>query len=171
MDLSNIKIKQDLPYPEIGEANECPRTVGILKDLISGKGGEMNAVLQYIYQSTVADKVDADLGELFEEVGIVCMHHTGLLMHAITDFGDLPKYEDSNGYSFNANCVNYAFKLKDMLDVDLLLTQKQIDNYKQAINLVQNQSLKNLLTRILKDKETWCESLKQLRGTIKFLSI
>ncbi len=171
MDLSEIKIRQEQDYPKIHNANECPRTVGILKDLISGRGGELNAVLQYIYQSTVADKADVDLGELFEEVGIVCMHHTGLLMHAVTEFGGLPKYEDSNGYSFNANCVNYAYKLKDILDVNLTLTQNQIDHYKQAINLVKNDSLKNLLIRILKDKELWLQSLKLLRGTVKFLSV
>ena len=171
MDLGEIKIRQELNYPEIEDATECGRTVGVLKDLVSARGGELNEVLQYVYQSTVADKSDADLGQLFEEVGIVCMNHTGLLMHAITDFGGLPKYEDGNGYPFNMSCIKYTYKLKDMLDDNIVLTQNQIDNYKKAINMVSNVSLQKLFERIIKDKEVWLESLKTLRGTIKFLSV
>ncbi len=171
MNLNEISLKVNSPYPEIVDANPCKTTVGVLKDLINSRGGELNSVLQFIYQSTIADSTNAELGELFEEIAITDMNHIGLLMHAVVDFGGNPKYEDANGVPFNSNCVKYLTKLKDMLDYNITMLKESIENYHQAINYVNNQSLKNLLTRLVEDKHKQLEALTYIKNTVKFMSV
>ena len=170
MDLNNILVKEKKDYPEIENAIDDNQTVAILKDLAFSKQGELAAVLTYIFQSTIADKSNDDLGELFEEIAITEMAHLGLLMHAICAFGGVPKYETSNGVPFNTNWVNYNAKLKDMLEQNIKGEQEAIENYNQAIKMVKNQSLKDLFARIILDEQKHVEALKQVRATVQFLS-
>ena len=171
MNLDEIKLRTGTPYPEIVDAKACAKCVAVLKNLIAERGGELNSVLQFIYQSTVADSSDADLGELFEEIAITDMEHVGLLMHAIVDFGGDPKYETSNGVAFNANCVRYLTKLKDMLEYNIALIEQAKENYNTATQMVSNVSLKQLLTRIAEDKQKQLEALTYIKNTVKFLSV
>ena len=129
MDLDSIKVRVDKPYPKIVGATNEPMTVSILKNLASARTSELSAVLQYIYQSVVADKTMSDIADILEEIGIVEMTHLDMLMHAITDFGGIPKYEDSNGYQFNTNYINYNTKLKDMLNNNIVAEQKAIAEF------------------------------------------
>ena len=170
MDLTGIDLRINEKYPEIKDAVRCPKTVSVLKDLLSARGGELHSVLQFIFQSTQADKTNADIGALFEEMGIINMRHLGLLMHAITDFGGVPKYEDCAQMPFNINCVNYSLKLKDMLDADIMLTKESIKNYKTASTMVKNESLISLFARIIKDKEKQLKALKKVKDSVQFLS-
>lgn len=171
MDLNNILVKAAGDYPQIVDATDDNLTVAILKDLAFSKQGELGAVLTYIFQSTIADKSNSELGELFEEIAITEMAHLGLLMHAITAFGGLPKYETGNGVPFNVNWVNYSTKLKDMLEQNIRGEQIGIDNYNQAIKMVKNQSLKDLFARIILDEQKHIEAQKQVQATVQFLSI
>lgn len=170
MDLDDIIVRAKGEYPKIENATDDMQTVAILKDLAFAKEGELAAILTYIFQSTIADKSNSELGELFEEIAIVEMTHLGLLMHAISAFGGVPKYEASNGMAFNSSCVNYNTKLKDMLEQDIKTEQDGINDYNQAIKMVRNESLKNLLARIILDEQKHIEALKQVRATVQFLS-
>ena len=116
MNFEDIKVKVDLPYPKIENATNDYNTVAILKNLATSKQGELNGVLQYIYQSVVADSVNSEIASIFEEISIVEMMHLSMLMHAISDFGGVSKYEDSNGNGYNVSNINYSLKLKDMLN-------------------------------------------------------
>lgn len=167
----DIRVRAEQDYPEIVDAKEDSQTVAILKNLAFAKEGELNAILTYIFQSTIADKSNPDVGRVFEEIAMVEMIHLSLLMHAITSFGGVPKYETANGYPFNCNQINYTTKLKDMLDLNIKSEQVGVENYKQAFTMVKNQSLKDLLERIILDEEKHIETLKHIRDTVQFLSL
>ncbi len=171
MDFGSINLKDASPYPEINSATDCPRTCAILSDLISAQGGEVSLVMQFTFQSAVADKINADLGQFFEEAGIMNMHHIGLLMHAICSFGGMPKFEDGNSMPYTANYINYNSKLKDMLNNDITATTNSINNYNHAIKLVKNDSLKNLLARIVKDKQKQLNALNTILNNVNFYSV
>ncbi len=170
MNLKDIKVKIDKPYPEIVGACDDTMTVSILKNLIS-RPGELGAVLQYIYQSVVADKTMEEIGGIIEEIGIVEMIHLDLLMHAVTDFGGVPKYEDGQGNYFNTNCINYTTKLKEMLDNNIRAENMAINSYREAIKRVKNESLKNLFSRIIEDEEQHIKVFQYIRDSVRFLSI
>lgn len=171
MNFEDIKVKSDLPYPEIVGATNDYNTVAILKNLATSKMGELNGVLQYVYQSVVADESNKDIASIFEEIAIVEMMHLDLLMHAIMDFGGVPKYEDANGNPYNVSNINYSMKLKDMLQTNIKDEQMAIEAYNQAIGRVKNESLKSLLERIVVDEQLHLEAFKKILNNVTFMSI
>lgn len=171
MEFLDVELRAMKPYPQIENATDDAQTVAVLKDLANGRDGELNGILTYIFQSTIADKTNADIGEIFEEIAIVEMRHLGLLMHAICSFGGTPKYEISSGAPFNIGGVNYSLKLKDMLEANIRGEQAAIANYTQAIKMVKNESLKELFERIILDEQKHVDALKQIRAQVQFLSV
>ena len=171
MNFSDIQVKIDRPYPEIVNAEEDVTTVNIIKNLSSSRVGELAGILQYIYQSVIADKTHNEIAEIFEEIGVVEMLHLDMLMHAITMFGGVSKYEDAQGNFFNTANLNYSVKLKDMLENNIRAESVAIDNYKMAINKVKNQSLKDLFARIIEDEERHLEIFKRIRDNVQFMSV
>ncbi len=171
MDFSDVEVKINKPYPEIVNVEEDVTTVAILKNLANSRVGELAGVLQYVYQSVIADKTNQNIGEIFEEIGIVEMIHLDMLMHAITMFGGVAKYEDAQGNFFNTANLNYTVKLKDMLANNIRAEMQSIDNYKMAMNRVKNQSLKDLFARIIEDEERHIEIFKRIKNSVEFMSI
>ena len=153
MDINKIEIRASTEYPEIVGATNDPKTVGILKDLLSSRISEVTAIMQYFYQSRIAKGVEDDISSLLEEIAIVEMEHMELLMDAIISFGGTPIYTNSKGQYFNASYVNYATKLKDMLDSNIFSEQQAINDYSNAQNMVNNKSLKDLFARIIEDEQ------------------
>lgn len=171
MNFENIQVKINKPYPQIENANDSQQTVAILKNLANTRSGELRAVLQYVYQSVVADSVEEEIASIFEEIGIVEMMHLDMLMHAMTEFGGIPEYNDSQRNPFNSTFVNYATKLSEMLDNNIQGESLAIENYKQAIARVDNESLKQLFARIIEDEEQHIKVFKKIRDSVRFLSV
>lgn len=171
MNLENIEVKLNTPYPKIENAQEDRTTVSVLKNLLSSRVSELTGVLQYAFQSVVADRTDNEIASILEEISIVEMLHMEKLMHAITDFGGVPRFEDSQGVNFNSSYVYYSTKLKDMLDANIAGEKRAIEDYTSAIAKVKNESLKNLLKRIIQDEELHIKIFKQIKNNVEFLSI
>jgi len=171
MNFENIQVKINKPYPQISKAKDDLQTVGVLKNLANTRAGELRAVLQYVYQSVVADSVEEEIASIFEEIGINEMMHLDMLMHAITEFGGIPEYNDSQRNAFNSNFVNYTTNLNEMLDNNIQGESLAIENYKQAIMRVENQSLKDLFARIIEDEEQHIKAFKKIRDSVRFLSV
>ena len=167
----DIKVRLDSDYPQIVNAVDDPKVVAILKDLLSSRQGEIAGILQYFYQSRIANSTDEDVARLLEEVSIVEMGHMELLMNAIVMFGGTPIYNNSRGQYFNASYINYSIKLKDMLDNNIVAEQSAIQDYTNAQRLVSNQSLKDLFARIIEDEQIHLQTFKKLRDSVSFLSI
>ena len=169
MNIRDLQIKLDKPYPEIVNAEDDALTVNILKNLASSRTGELAGVMQYIYQSVIADKTNEDIASVFEEIGVVEMMHLDMLMHAITAFGGLPKFEDANGNFFNTANLNYSDRLIDMLENNIRAETMAIDNYLVAIDNVNNESLKRLLERIIEDERRHLEIFNRIKSSVKFM--
>lgn len=170
MSFEDVEVRVNKPYPEIVGAVDDRRTVGILKNLANGKVGEFAASGQYIFQSVVADEINEEIGGIFEEIGVVEMMHLDMLMHAISDFGGTPKYEDTNGNFFNTANLNYAERLIDMLENNIRAETMSIDNYLVAIDNVNNESLKRLFERIIEDERRHLEIFNRIKSNVKFMS-
>ncbi len=171
MKFEDVEVKINKPYPELTNIEEDVTTVNILKNLANGKFGELAGSSQYIFQSVVADKTEEEIASIFEEIGVVEMLHLDMLMHAISEFGGIPKYEDSNGNFFNTVSLNYSIKLKDMLDGNIRAESMAIESYKNAIMRVKNKSLKALFERIIEDEMRHLEIFKRIRDNVQFMSL
>ena len=97
--------------------------------------------------------------------------HLDMLMHAITAFGGVPRYEDAQGNYFNTANLNYSIKLKEMLENNIKAESITIENYKIAIGKVKNQSLKDLFFRIIEDEERHIEIFKRIKDNVEFMSV
>ena len=171
MEIKNIQIRKNSMYPEIINASDSSKTVAILQDLLSSRQGELAGVMQYFYQAVLANQFEQEIGEILEEISVVEMEHVELLMNAIVAFGGNPKYDNSRGQPFNTSYINYSSKLKDILEANIIGEQIAIREYTNAINLVDNKSLKDLLARIIEDEQLHLNTFKNLKNTTKFLSI
>lgn len=171
MNFNDIEVKINKPYPELVDVEEDFLTVNVLKNLSSSRVGELSGVLEYIYQSVISEKTNSEIASIFEEIGIVEMMHLDMLMHAISLFGGIPKYEDSQGIFFNAANLIYPIKLKDMLENNIKAESIAIENYKMAINKVKNKSLKELFARIIEDENRHLEIFKRIRDNVEFMSV
>lgn len=170
MSFEDIEVRVNKPYPEIVGATDDKRTVAILKNLANGKMGEFGASGQYIFQSVVADETNEEIGSIFEEIGVVEMMHLDMLMHAITDFGGVPTYQDSSGNFFNTANLNYSQRLVDMLENNIRAETMAIDSYMIAIESVSNESLKRLFERIIEDERRHLEIFNRIKSSVKFMS-
>ena len=171
MNFDDVEVKVNKPYPEIKDAKDDMATVSILKNLASGRIGEFAGASQYIYQSVIADKTNEDIAKIFEEIGVVEMMHLDMLLHAITEFGGIPKYDDAQGIFFNTATLNYSLKLRDMLDNNIKAELMAIENYRTAISRINNDSLKRLFERIIEDEMRHVEIFKTIRDNVEFMSI
>ena len=171
MNLREVEVKLNKPYPEIVGAVDDLTTATILKNLASSRVGELPAVLQYVYQSVIADQTNSEIAAILEEIGVVEMIHLDMLMHAISMFGGIPKYEDSQNNYFSTSNLNYTQKLSDMLENNIHAELTAIENYKFAISRVKNESLKRLFERIIEDEQRHVEIFKLIRSSVEFLSI
>ena len=171
MDNLNLKVRSSEEYPEITNANNDPRVVELLKDLLASRDGEIEGILQYFYQSRIAKQVNKEISEILEEISIVEMEHMQLLMDAIIDFGGIPKYQNGKAQPYSTTYINYSIKLKDMLDINIQGEQQAIKRYTVVQELVSNQSLKKLLSRITEDEKLHLEAFKLLKNTVNFLSV
>ena len=124
-----------------------------------------------MYQSVVADKVNPEIGEIFEELSVIKTTHLDMLMHAITEFGGNPKFEDGQNAMFNCGYVFYSQKLKEMLEFDMLCCNQTIENLKLVISSVKCESLIQLLSRLLEDEQMHQSVLKKIFNSVQFLSI
>lgn len=171
MNFDDIEIKINKPYPALTDIKENKTTVMLLKNLVSSKSGVLSSILRLIYQSVTADKSNSEIGEIFEEIGVVKITHMDMLMHAISIFGGNPKFEDAQGNSFNTSNVFYSTKLKDMLEFNILNCNQTIQNYQNAIERIDNNSLKSLLERLIADEENFKQIFTKILNSVQFLSI
>lgn len=171
MDFSNIVVKVNEPYPEIVGATENAKTVKVLKDLMSSSEGELTAILTYFYQSSVSRCMEPEIADILEEISIVEMQHMDILSNAIVSFGGLPTYTNSRNMQYTTNYINYNTNLKTILTNNIKAEEEAIRNYELGIDLVQNESLKLLFERIIKDEKKHIEIFKMLEKSVKFLMV
>ena len=97
MELKELKVRSNAPYPTITDATNNAKTVRVIKNLMSGYDSELKAVLQYFYQSSLSYKIQPEISKIFEEISVAEMKHMELLSRAIVDFGGDPKYDNGQG--------------------------------------------------------------------------
>lgn len=171
MNLEDIVVRSNESYPQIVDATRDMTTVGIIKNLATSRVGELKAILQYTYQTVISDKINQEIAKILQEIAFVEMMHLDLLMHAETEFGGNAKYEDAQGNMFNTSFMNYTMKLKDMLDYNISAENRAIEEYQNAINRVKNESLKELLKRIIEDEKLHIKAFETIKNNVEFLSI
>jgi len=138
------------PYPEVTGVPD-PATVALLKEDYAGAGGEITAILQYVYQQGRLDD-DPALANAILQIAIVEMMHLDMLGDAIVALGGKPSFDDGHFY-WDASKVDYAQDLKGMLQANIAAEKNAIETYEKHSALTENESVKALLARIAQDEQ------------------
>jgi bacterioferritin len=152
------------PYPEVTGTPD-PATVALLKDSYAGVHGELTAITMYIYQNATSANCGSFANAVLQ-IAICEMIHLDMLADAITTLGGIASFDDGQ-YYWNAGNIDYASSLREMLEADIAAERTAIDNYQKQISQTGNQSVKALLSRIVKDEalhfKFFSETLRALR--------
>ena len=146
-------------YTKIMDAEPENPTISLLADLLSGKDGELSAIMLYFFQEVMTS--DMELKKVLGRIKHDEMTHAKLLADAIVDFGGVPFLCNSHNKFFTTEYVDYALNEKQFLLVDIMEEEIAIKNYQQAIDQVENQSLKKLLGEIQDDEREHLKLLKE----------
>lgn len=135
----------------------------MLYDNFAGEEGELTAVMQYIYEHIELKRYD-NFSKILLNIAIEEMHHLDLLGDLIKKLGGIPYYINKENSAWSGKNVKYHFtSVYEMLTYNIKSEKRAIDNYKEAIKLTQNKSVRDLLERIILDEQTHLEIFNRLR--------
>ena len=149
-------------YTKILDAEPENPTISLLADLLSGKDGELTAIMQYFFQEVMTS--DEQLKKLLGQIKHDEMHHAKLLADAMVAFGGVPYFCNQFNKFFTTEYVDYALSERQFLLTDIRGEEIAIKTYDDAINKVENESLKQLLGEIRDDEK---EHLKLFREQLE----
>ena len=146
-----------LPYPEVcGEIT--PKELGELYDLYAGRFSELTAITSYVYQSIICG--DKELCEVLLKISVTEMEHCEMLGKSILVFGADPVFAGRFNY-FTCEYTNYSKDVREFLSENIRSETSARKAYLELGFKTQNQSLRELLTRIAMDEEGHVKALTE----------
>lgn len=152
-----FKYRADGSYPEVKIHCKNFNYAKLLLEDYTGVGSELTAILQYIYGDRVLLECYPEVSCVLEEIAKVEMTHLHLLAKTINDLGVKPKYRtiscDCQKKYWKANNVSYETELCTLLKTNLEGEKAAIAQYESHIREIDNEDIRCLLKRIIKDEE------------------
>ncbi len=168
MEIKDLPYTTGENYPQITIDDTDKTTVNILKNLYASCGSETTAILQYIYQSYLVEPKEKEIADILSKIALTEMHHHQELGKAIVMLGGVPFYTNSQGVPFSARCIYDGVNLKQMLLANINAESLSIQSYNNAISKINNQSIKQLLSRIVQDEEIHKKTFECLLEYVSF---
>ena len=139
------------------------RYAELLYNIFAGEGGELTAVMQYIYEHIELKRFE-DFSKIMLNIAIEEMNHLDLIGDLIKRLVQKPYFIDSKKNNWSSENIKYHFKnVYDMLNYNIKSEKKAIEGYKEAIKYTQNKSIQKLLERIILDEQTHLEIFNRLK--------
>lgn len=139
------------------------RYAELLYNSFAGEGGELTAVMQYIYEHIELKRFE-NFSKIMLNIAIEEMHHLDLIGDLIKRLGQKPYFIDSKKNNWGSENLKYHFNnVYDMLMFNIKSEKEAIRKYEEAIKCTQNKSIKELLKRIILDEKTHLEIFNRLK--------
>ena len=150
-------------YPNITLSYLPQEILIMLKRMYAGKRSELTAITQYTYQHFVIWREPklSNLSNNINQIAIYKMSHYEMLAKVLVRCGIDPKncvYIDGNPNLcdfWKASSVSYEKSLVKMLESDIFLEQRMIQEYNEIINKTDNENLKQILERIIEEDKSY----------------
>lgn len=159
------------PYPTTDGICPDAYSLSIISPAYASSTGELNAILQYVYQSIIFDKFEkSDIADTLEEIAIAEMIHLKLLGKTIAALGAAPLYCQNPPTSFNfysAKFVSYTRNFQDMIEDDILGEKHAICQYTKMLARLKNAQVKEIVSRILEDEKLHLAKLQEILQQFK----
>ena len=168
MEIKDLPYTNKQDYPEIVIEEPNSKWAAILQNLYAGCESETTAVLGYIFDSYITKNKEKEIAKLFIDIAIVEMEHHSKLADAIVKLGGTPYYCNSQGMAFSIKCVNQSTNLKQILLKSIDAEERAIQGYQKAKQAIDNESIQQLLNRIIEDEKLHKSSLESVFEYISF---
>ncbi len=159
------------PYPSAERLCPDAYSLRIISSAYSTSTGELNAVMQYIYQSFVLGHAGyADYADTIESIAIAEMMHFSLLGKTITALGALPVFTQCPPAAFNfysAKYVSYSQSPKHMLEDDVRAERAAISAYRRMLTMLKNDGVSDIITRIIEDEKLHLRKFEEMLSGFK----
>ena len=166
-----MKVKIDLPYPEVRVEEKNPYYADLLSLDYAGRTSELTAVMLYSYQHFDKFKTNEEFAKIIEEIAKVEMKHLELLGETIKLLGKEPVYktcesERGDCIMWSATNVDYETDLKGMLEINIKAESTAIKTYTNHRKIIKDKYIKELISRILLDEERHLSIFKTLYNSL-----
>lgn len=159
--MDHKKFASEISYPEIVvEPNIADSR--LLMPSFGGSGSETTAIMTYTFQHFICPI--PEIADVLKGISIAEMKHMDLLGEAIVALGGYPIIAGRTYW--NGSFVNYTLDTKKFLRQNILAEETAILNYERTILNLSQDSLKQLLERIIVDEEIHIKLFKELLQTI-----
>ena len=167
-----MKVKLDIPYPEVKVEEKNDYYADILSLDYAGSVSELTASLLYSYQHFNTFDNNIEFSKVIEEISIVEMTHLEMLGKTIKLLGKDPIYKSCEALRgdcimWNSNNINYTTNLKEMLKVDINSEKEAIRNYEHHKKIINDKYIKNMLGRIILDERRHLEIFNEMYDKVK----
>ncbi len=162
-----MKCQVNKPYPKIRVEKKSLENAKILTHLYASNESELNAIMQYSYQTMVLD--NEEIAPILKAIAVVEMHHLEILGKLIKALGCRPIYADCNYHDilyWNGDYVYYDMDLKTILDINIESEQQAIYNYQMVLSVIDDIYLKENIARILEDEYLHLEIFSKLKENL-----
>lgn len=162
-----MKVKLDIPYPEVMVEEKNPYYADLLSQDYAGEVSETTASLLYSYQHFDTFNSNKEFSKIIEEISIVEMKHLEMLGKIIKLLGRSPVFktcESSRGdcVMWSSSNVTYDNDMIDMLKTDIRAEKMAIKNYEHHRELIDDKYIKEILSRIILDEKRHLELFEML---------
>ncbi len=140
-------------YPIVSNVVPSQATANALKNLLYGQDGVLTAHLSYLYQSWINSPQDKVFGDYLAKLAQNDGEILNALGNIVVAFGGDPSFMTSNSRNWTTQNLILTRNRDIFLRHAINMERNAIKNLENTINIVENESLKTLLSSIREDKE------------------
>lgn len=151
-------------YPPVAVEGPNEEYAQLMLGNLGGYNSEMTTVGSYFYHHLVTAATDPTLSELFLKIAQVEMRHMELFGQLAVRLGADPRlWECRKGqYRFwTPGYISYPQDICSILRASFAGEQEAVRRYRQQISVVQDQSVRAILQRILQDEQLHAALFKE----------
>ncbi len=149
----------DLPYPEVKVRGPNHRWAALLSGTFASAGSELTAITQYNYHNFFTESYP-EVHTALKYIAAVEIIHLNLLGDLIRRLGLKPIYATYETNTFWSGAYpDKSTEIAAMLEADIQGERDAIAHYKRIIAQIPDESINNLLRRIILDEEKHIEVL------------
>ena len=155
----------ELPYPKVELNCKNMYWAKLLQEDYAGAVSELTAITQYIYGDTVLAEKYKEISNTLICIAIAEMKHLDMLADTIFMLGGNPKFlvhDCKKPKNWTPDYINYQMSMCNILLTNIQAEKSAIAQYKIHICKIDNEQIRELLTRIIMDEELHIEVLSEL---------
>ena len=157
-------VSVNLPYPSFERVKEDKKTAIAIREAYAGGHGELKTILQYVYHYFYFKKLgDIKTAEVVFGIAQSEFKHLEVLGELLLKLGIDPIFA-INPWGLNCQFVSdisYSKTVEKMIYDDIASEMASINQYDKISGVINDETVKSLLTRITLDEQLHIKALKE----------